>query len=666
MSRKSIKKGKKSVPDKTPKSSHHLISGERFLRISLWSFFYTGFFLILLLYVNPPVIFSDTGLNVHGYVSSMHRQDALKDSSVQYVDPWINHLYILEMTPKYLHDVFSVPGGISGLLVTLCIYACHNAIAGALVMTLLAIIFNLLLSAYISGLCGRKPLFAGFIPSIFILTICAWYEPWYLSFLIPITCALVFTLIYQRFGGRRIAFRMLAISVLFWLSWYFVLWGCMATLLLMVIHELFCKDRKIAILFVTAVVNTLIFYSADAFFVPYGVSVRWMDFFALNGLILAAVLFFPVISVYSALSAWLVKKSTGNIKKRAAIFETAAFTLCIILFVSWLFADPINRNTRTVARTVHHVNNGMWDAVLGENTKTIFKGFPDNAGALQLFMVHAIDQAMFHKGEIGEKLFKYPQVTFSFDPLLMLGSANRNGLVNWMVVMDLAMDLGLLNTAEKIAGEIMEKMGPYPDVLYKRSMIQIAKGNYETASVFLGRLSNIPFYHSKARKLLDEINRKTVFESEPAIASMRANMDTVDYFIFNGVAESDILKYLLQSNLSNRAAYDYLMTHYMITGQLDNLTEIAPAAASFGYFRLPRYWEEALCLNLATRMMSDSSAAQAFSGISQETMDRFSAFTKEYLRFENDPQAASKLEAAFGDTYFYFSIFRHSTGAHHE
>ena len=43
-----------------------------------------------------------------------------------------------------------------------------------------------------------------------------------------------------------------------------------------------------------------------------------------------------------------------------------------------------------------------------------------------------------------------------------------NGYVNWVVVLDLAMDLGMVNTAEKIAGEIMENMGPYPDIIYRR------------------------------------------------------------------------------------------------------------------------------------------------------------------------------------------------------
>ncbi|HMA64071.1 MAG: DUF6057 family protein [Fibrobacterota bacterium] len=385
----------------------------------------------------------------------------------------------------------------------------------------------------------------------------------------------------------------------------------------------------------------------------------------MNRLALAAVLSVPAIIVHSAWSSLFLNKYSRDTLKKIRLYEAAVFAVCSVVFVAWLYADPVNRDTRTLAYTVYHVNNGMWDAVLREDTKTLYKNFPDRAGALQLFMVHATNHALLQKGQIGEKLLNYPQAAFTYDPLLMLESTMKSGLANWIVVMNLAMDLGLVNTAEKIAGELMEKMGPYPDILYKRALIQIAKGNNEVASVYLGRLSHIPMYRKKAHHLLHEINNKSVVASVPQVVSMRASMDTVDYFMFNNESGSNILKYLLQSNLGNKAAYDYLMTHYLITGQLDNLTEIAPAASSFGYQHLPKNWEEAVCLNLAMKMMQESSENTSFSGISQKTVDRFKAFTNDYLPLEKDPQAAEKLKPAYGDTYFYFFIFRHASGVNH-
>lgn len=482
----------------------------------------------------------------------------------------------------------------------------------------------------------------------------------------PLAGALVFAVIYQRLTQKTIMARITALSLLFWLAWFALQWGCVFALLFMVMHDFFNKSRSRIPLITTAVVNALFFLFADAFIVPFSIAVPWIDLMSMNGMVLAAILSVPVFIVISSLSLLSISRYSSNTQKKIILCDVAVFTLWTVVSVTWLCTDSVNRDTRTIARTVYHVNNGMWDAVLHENTKTLFKDFPNKAGALQLFMVHATNNALLHKGQIGDKLFRYHQAAFSYDPLLMLESTLRGGFANWIVVMNLAMELNLLNTAEKLAGELMEKMGPYPEILLKRAFIQISKGNNEVASVYLRKLSQIPKYHKKAIRILENINSEAAIESKPLIDSLNASMDSLDYFIFNNESTDTVLKYLLQSNPANKPAYDYLMTSYILTGDLDNVTKFASVASSYGYMKLPRYWEEALCFNQAMKMMNESSAEVSFSGISQETIDRFTAFTKEYLPLEHDPQAEHKLKTAFGDTFFYYFIFRHSSGVHHE
>jgi hypothetical protein len=232
------------------------------------------------------------------------------------------------------------------------------------------------------------------------------------------------------------------------------------------------------------------------------------------------------------------------------------------------------------------------------------------------------------------------------------------------MVLDVAMDLGMVNTAEKMAGEIMENMGPYPDIIYRRVLVQIAKGNKEAAAVYLNKLACMPFYRAEAKRLLGMLDNDGALLSEPRIAAMRANMDTVDYFLVN-VSYDAILKHLLQSNLGNKMAYDYLMTFYLLNDLLDGVAALAPGAPEFGYTVLPRCWQEALCVHQAVNSQQASSEV-SFPGLQRETVERFNEFARVYSPLADDPAAAAKLKPAFGDSYFYYYTFGRSREVRHE
>jgi hypothetical protein len=207
-------------------------------------------------------------------------------------------------------------------------------------------------------------------------------------------------------------------------------------------------------------------------------------------------------------------------------------------------------------------------------------------------------------------------------------------------------------------------MGPYPDILYRRALVQISKGNREAAAVYLHKLACMPFYRPEAKRLLGILDNDGALMAEPWIAAMRADMDTVDYFLF-AVSYDDTFKHLLQSNPGNKAAYDYLMTFCLLTGRLDGIAGLSPVAPAFGYTVLPRYWEEGLCV-YAAQNSSKTPSGSSFSGLRRETIERFNEFAQACSRLTDDSTAAARLAPAFGDTYFYFSVFGYPLGAKHD
>jgi hypothetical protein len=625
--------------------------------------FFGCYFVFLLFYIDPAVIYSSNGINIHNYVATMHVKEASPKYPSSYANPLFRRLFILELTPEYLREIAGTPGGWTRLAITLCIYACYYPIAGALIITGLALFFYWIFPLYIQGTGARRPFFSGFVPSFFILTICAWYELSDCLFLLPVAGALAFAVFYQRFRSVGAVARALLLSLLFWLAWYLFQWGCLIVLLFAVIHEYFNRERGIASVAIAAAVNGALLYVLDAWLVPLDMTIRWNYFTALSGLPLVVIGFFPVAAII--LAAWerLRHAPEGTATATGAIVRTSLLVCGTAVAAVWLCREPVNRDTRTIARTVYHVMNGQWEAVLHEKSAALFADFPQRTGPLQEFMVHAVDHALCRTGQLGDRLFSFPQAVFSDDPLLMLESTHTNGYVNWAVVLDLAMYLGMVNTAEKVAGEIMENVGPYPEIVYRRSLVQIAKGNRDAAAVYLNKLACMPFYRAEAKRLLGILGDDSVLGSEPRIAAMRAKMDTADYFLFT-VSYETTLKNLLQSNPGNKAVYDYLMTYYLLTGRIDGVADMAPAAPGFGYTMLPRYWEEALCVFQAAN--SEQGSEAPFSGLRRETVVRFNNFAQACLQLADNPDAAAKLATAFGDSYFYFSIFRHSRGVRHE
>lgn len=630
-----------------------------FRRVCVPLFFFIFYFIFLLSYIDPSVIFSSNGINIHTYVSIMHAQDASS-----YTDLMYRHLFILELTPEYLQEIAVTPGGFTRLAVTLCIYACHDPVAGALTVTALALFFNWIFVLYIQAVSTRRPFLFVYAPSFLLLTICAWYELSYCSFLLPVAGALAVAVLYQRFRSASFLKSILWLSIFFWITWYLMQWGCLLLLIFIIISEFFSKERSIARVLIASIVNCTILCFVDTSIIPLNMAIRWSDFTMMSGLPLAVILFFPIVSIIFAALNHFRHVPVSKTTRVSAVFRTLLLVFVTTAVVLWLSIEPVNRDTRTVARTVHHVMNGQWEAILKEKTEQFFKGFPLKSGTLQVFMIHAADHALCRTGQSGEKLFTFPQAVFSNDPLLNLQSMFTHGYVNWVVVLDLAMELGMVNTAEKIAGEIMENMGPYPDILYRRALVQIAKGNSDAGAVYLNKLANMPFYRAEAGRILDMISNKENLNSEPRIASMVANMDTTDYFLDNNLSCDFILRHLLQSNPGNRAAFDYLMTYYLLYDRPDQAAALVPMAYAFGYTTLPRYWEEAVCLYQSVNMLQGSDLS--FSGLRQETIERFLNFTKAWVRIQKDPDAAVKLKPAFGESYFFYSMFKYTAGVYNE
>jgi hypothetical protein len=626
--------------------------------------FFTLFFIYLLVYIDPGIIYSCNGYDLYSYV---HFTCTGEISKANIVDHHLygDHRYILELTPSYLKGIVSIPGGVTNLLVTLTIYACHCSIIGALGITAIAWLLYFLFPAYIRRCGGPTLCICRYLPAIFLLAICGRYELNYLAYLIPILGALLLSIVYQRLSSNSSVRRIFVFSLLFWPAYWFFQWAALLFALFVFIHEFFQRPKTFFVPAIAAAVNIGLLALVERYGVSVENGIHVSEFFLPIVPPIIVIAYFPLVAIIlNPAAARILFCLQRPIVSVSLLIRSLVLLLIVMGFSVWSVNEQDYRYTRMMARTLYHLQNRQWEQVLKENTSFLFRKFPVTNDPLQQFMVHAVDQALYRTGQLGERMFSYPQASFSAEPLLLFKNTLTYGHAKWASSLDLFMDLGFFNLAEKVVGELVECMGPYPPFIYRSALIQIAKGNTQAASVYLHKLNRMPFCRKDARQLLQMINDGTALASDSRIALLRARMDTSDYFLYQ-TDEETMLRSLLNRNPDNKMAYEYLMAYYLQTGQLKKIADNVFRAADLGYtYCLPRHWEEALCIyayeDSATTKMQELP-------LRGETVAELDRYLQSYAPYQNDPSkellAASTLKAEFGATYFYYYTFMVNHGA---
>jgi len=629
--------------------------------------FFLFFFFYLLWYIDPRVIYSCNGFDLHSYLTYIQAL-ATADNAHMPREPSFHSMYILELTQEYFKNVFSIPGGLTRFIVTAVIYSCHYALWGALVLTAFALLLYSFSRVYVRRCGVYLPIILRFVPPVFILLMCQWYDLNCMVYCVPAAVALLSAIAYQALPLKTTAGLAAGLTVFFWMTYYFFQWASLLFALLICIDLLY-RDRRALFTFgVTLLVNGGIMYLVESTLLAPENSFSLKQFVTPSVFPLVIVSYFPLVTMLCgpAVVRLQLKPPLARLQIKSAACLLPILSVILAAGAAlWLSGHQINREIRVAGRILHYEQNRQWDRILQENTSAVFKESPGDLTQTGLFVTHATNYALCQTGQLGSKMFFYPQSSFSSEPLFLLRYTLLYGFVNWVSALDLFMDLGMLNQAEKTAGEAMENMGPYPYLMYRRALIQLAKGNNEAASVYLRKLRAMPFFRKEARQLLTKLDDETAIASDTRIAPMRASMDTSDYFLFE-IKTEDLLLNLLKSNPRNKMAYDYLMALYLQTGQTGKLAGQIGRVADFGYKQLPQHWDEALCIYLSHQDSSMIAAGPALP-VRPLTLSRLGEFMQSYGPYEDDPakqaEAVNKLEDSFGATYFYFYTFQMTRGA---
>lgn len=275
---------------------------------------------------------------------------------------------------------------------------------------------------------------------------------------------------------------------------------------------------------------------------------------------------------------------------------------------------------------------------------------PSRDLVLALFDIH---RALYESGRLGDEQFAFPQKQ-GF-PML---PADKGLYAQGQCVVEVMLDLGHVNYAERWAYESMELGGERPRLLATLALIHRLKGQSMAAHIYFNRLRQDPTQEALARHVAQWIDDDAALRRDAQAARAMTNMVITDrpgYYL----STEALLFMALQANSQNRMAFEYLMAHYLVEVQLDKFAGLLPRLGEFKYEAIPRHYEEALLL--AQHLHPGKTITIPGKTIRPETRARFASFLDIQQKYHNDSAMLRvELEKELGATYWYYYVFSES------
>jgi hypothetical protein len=264
--------------------------------------------------------------------------------------------------------------------------------------------------------------------------------------------------------------------------------------------------------------------------------------------------------------------------------------------------------------------------------------------------VFDINRALAHTGRLGSELFAYPQDDLK---TLYMRFDDMSGRLTRAKSLELYLDLGCLNAAQENAYELLAHEGPSPPVLEALVRIHLAKGQYESARVFLTALRRYAGSRRYVRRWQPIVADPARAQTDPLLESWRRGRPTRDD---TSLGISPVaLRNLLEDKPDHRLAFEYLMACMLLRNERTELINRLPLLKPLSYTQLPRHYAEVLLVHsLKTGRPADTYGWT----IDPEVQRQFQKIRRIVTQSRgNDQMLFETLAPQYGDTYMFYSMF---------
>jgi hypothetical protein len=329
---------------------------------------------------------------------------------------------------------------------------------------------------------------------------------------------------------------------------------------------------------------------------------------------------------------------------RAMFSKSASAALPFVLLASGLCVSRKELRKPYVLSN-YYFQQKQWDKIL-ELAGRLPKG------QFNVFVNHDILRALYHTGRLPYDMFRYP---LKPEAILLTHEGKQTDLTEWKLS-DIFLELGQVNTAQKLASELIATKSHLGIALEELGWINIIKGCPDSARVYLNALSQDLVYGARARALLHGLDNGFTPEQAAYIDRIRSHMPNKPAVMTGGESVDGTLSGLLQRNPHNKMAFEYLMACYLLSGRVDKIVENMGRLHDLGYPRIPTLYEEAILIYHGSQ---GGQVDLAKFNISPETLRRYKAFAQlaNTMRPQSQQAVLNSLIRDFGTSYFFFYTF---------
>ncbi len=540
-------------------------------------------------------------------------------------------------TVDYLRKFALKPGGLLGYTGLFLAQGYFSPLYGSLLISIIITLICLTFKAIVKRLAVSGPLILLFtlLPSVCLLLLQTQYEyPLQLTLGFLITA--FWFLISISHEGK---YSRSAILILFPLFYYLA--GSFAFIYLgmyVIYGYMYFNGRQkyLIPLFLTGyAVLTFVFFNEIIFLQPLSTLV---DYPLILNETARLTPYLIIIGVLLIIYPALVKIS-GLIKMqrftRWITFATVSILFPLILFVLVKKYNPVMANVLMIEKYVH---NQDWNSVISQYEKTR----PSNIVGQFYY-----DLALSEKGQLCARMFSGPQ---SYGPLALSLEGKREEAYRTIYFY---YGIGLINEAHHLAFELMVQHGYTPENIKMLIKTELIRGNDRIAERYLNVLTKTLHYKRWAIKYLRMLNKPGLVNSDAEFAEKIRHMPREDFFITTD--DSRNIDLLLNSNPSNKKAFEYKLARLMLEKDIIEVVNWVCKMKGFGYDAIPKHVEEAV---VAYRNYSGESHDLGGMLINPETERRFVRYSSLVSSYRGNKsligKAANRKEK---DTFWYYLQF---------
>ncbi len=581
---------------------------------------------------------------------------------IYYRNTYMIKAYNFQFSEKFLIRLLGFPGGPGRYITSFLVQFFYYPLIGPIIITFLTGVLYYFSNTIIKQITGSKSFIFSCIPAI--TPILAYYHYSNQIFgLIGISIAMAFAIFYNNIGKINKVKRSLVFSVLFLILYYLVAQACLFFTIIVIFKEV--KKHKNLFFFPLVIINIIILYFLASWLFDAIILKDFKLLFtegSIQGFIQYVYLYFIIGIPWLLFLNYYYERSKspdhfGHLEKMATYAKNKITTnvisvlFCLILVFNLFY--NFSYTNKTYLNIIKYTELKKWDKMLEEINKI-------PPGQQSIFLSNDCIRSLYHKGELGSKMFQFTHLSSNgIEPMLLYRGSQDYSFMNLYRTMNISMDLGEINLAEKIAFELMENIDITPNVLYNLALIQLVKKEPASAKVFLNQLNKFPHLNPDMKQLIQYYKNGNNLEEYQEVRRLKSLQHNKDFIYYTSFNTKNLLNNLNTNNLKNKMAFEYLMAGCLLSLQLEEILINAANYKTFGFEKLPEHIEEALVLFMYNNQY-DVPEIGGFP-IRQETKDRFAKFANIHYQNRYDlKKAESILFPEFGTSYFFYYVFGYS------